>query len=239
MKQYAILLDTRFCTGCNTCFYKCVQENRLHDVAANGNTRTIVSINDDGMYHLRCMHCLEPTCIANCPKKALSKTEYGPVLWDTNVCIRCGTCVQRCPFHVPRLDQQNNKIVKCTMCAHRNFTQDDKVQPACVEVCPTGALEFGEREQLIAKAKQMAKDHDLHIYGLEENGGTSLMILSKAEPAAAGYPQVDKTNSGEYSPVAIGGTAVGLAAVAAATYAGLKKYGARRNAIEKEKEKEG
>ena len=69
MKQYAILLDSRFCTGCNTCFYKCVQENRLHDVAANGSTRTLVQINDEGMYHHRCMHCLEPTCVANCPKK--------------------------------------------------------------------------------------------------------------------------------------------------------------------------
>lgn len=234
MKQYAILLDTRFCTGCNTCFYKCVQENRLHDVAANGNTRTIVTINDEGMYHLRCMHCLEPACVANCPKKALSKSEYGPVLWDTNVCIRCGTCVLRCPFHVPMFDKAHNKIVKCSLCAHRNF-DGEKTQPACVEVCPTSAMEFGEREQIVAKAKKIAQDNNLHIYGLEENGGTSLLILTQADPLAAGYPEVAKSSSA-YSPIAIGGTAVGLGVVAAAAYAGLKKYSERRNAIEKEQE---
>jgi len=233
MKQYAILLDTRFCTGCNTCFYKCVQENRIHDVAANGNTRTIVHINDEGMYHHRCMHCLEPTCVANCPKKALTKSEYGPVLWDANVCIRCGTCTLRCPFQVPMLDKLNNKIVKCSMCAHRNFDKNPNSQPACVEVCPTGAMEFGEREAIVAKAKQMAQANKLNIYGLEENGGTSLLILTKADPVAAGYPKVAKTNSG-YSPIAIGGTALGLTAAAVAAFAGLKKYSERRNEIEKD-----
>lgn len=233
MKQYAILLDTRFCTGCNTCFYKCVQENRLHDVAANGNSRTVVTINDEGMYHLRCMHCLEPACVANCPKKALTKSEYGPVLWDTNVCIRCGTCVLRCPFHVPMFDKAYNKIVKCSMCAHRNFEGDGKAVPACVEVCPTSAMEFGEREAIIAKAQKMAQENKLHIYGLEENGGTSMIILTQADPIAAGYPEVAKS-SAAYSPIAIGGTAVGLGVVAAAAYAGLKKYSERRNAIEKE-----
>ncbi|HCF50100.1 MAG TPA: hypothetical protein DER60_07450 [Syntrophomonas sp.] len=233
MKQYAILLDSRFCTGCNTCFYKCVQENRLHDVAANGNTRTLVKINDEGMYHHRCMHCIEPTCVANCPKKALTKTDYGPVLWDTNVCIRCGTCVQKCPFHVPMLDQPNNQIVKCSMCAHRNLGQDENAIPACVTVCPTGALEFGERGAMVAKAKQMAKDGGLNLYGLEENGGTNMLILTKADPTAVGYPAVQKSSAG-MSPVAIGGTAVGVAAIAAAAYAGLKKYSTRRNEIAKE-----
>ncbi len=233
MKQYAILLDSRFCTGCNSCFYKCVQENRLHDVAANGNTRTVVQINDEGMYHQRCMHCLEPTCVDNCPKKALTKSDYGPVLWDTNVCIRCGTCVQKCPFHVPMLDQEHNQIVKCSMCAHRELGKDEQAIPACVQVCPTGALEFGERAAMVAKAQQMAKAGGMHIYGLEENGGTSMLILSKADPTAVGYPAVDKFKAG-MSPVAMGGTAVGVVAVAAAAYAGLKKYSARRTEIAKD-----
>jgi len=233
MKKYAILLDSRFCTGCNTCFYRCVQENRLHDVAANGSTRTLVQINDEGMYHHRCMHCLEPTCVANCPKKALTKTDYGPVLWDTNVCIRCGTCVQKCPFKVPILDKPNNEIVKCSMCAHRNLGQDEKAIPACVEVCPTSALEFGEREAIVAKAQQLAKENGLNLYGLEENGGTSMLILTKADPTVVGYPAVAKFSAG-MSPVAVGGTAVGVAAVAAAAYLGLKKYSARRNEIAKE-----
>jgi formate dehydrogenase iron-sulfur subunit len=117
------------------------------------------------------------------------------------------------------------------MCAHRNFDQNNDAKPACVQVCPTSALEFGEREQIIAKAKELAKENDLNIYGLEENGGTSLIILNKADPYSLGYPKVEKTSSGT-SPAAIGGTVVGLSALAAAAYAGLKKYSERRNDIE-------
>lgn len=236
MTEYAILLDTRFCTGCNTCFYKCVQENRLHDVAANGNSRTLVYTRDDGQYHHRCMHCLEPVCVPNCPKKALTKTEYGAVLWDANACVKCKTCVEKCPFHVPLFDQTKNEIVKCSMCAHRNFAQNKDAKPACVEVCPTSALEFGERGAIVAKAKKMAKDNKLNIYGLEENGGTSLLILTKADPIALGYPQVEKTGSGGgMNPLVIGGAVAGAGAVAAAAYVGLKKYGERKNTIDQEK----
>jgi len=124
------------------------------------------------------------------------------------------------------------------MCAHRSISQGEKAVPACVEVCPTSALEFGERDQIIAKARKMAKDYKLNIYGLEENGGTSMLILTQADPAAAGYPQVSKSNVG-YSPIAIGGTAVGLTAAAAAAWVGLKKYSERRNTIDKGPTNEG
>lgn len=237
MASYAILLDTRFCTGCNTCFYKCVQENRLHDVGANGNTRTMVYINDLGMYHHRCMHCLDPVCAANCPKEAITKSEYGPVLWDDSLCVKCQTCVEVCPFHVPLFDEAQRKIVKCSMCAHRDYANNKDAVPACVEACPTGALAFGEREEIVEKAKKMAADFDLHIYGLEENGGTSLMVLTKEDPVAVGYPEVEKKASAEgggKSSGAIGGAIAGGAAVVAAAYVGLKKYSERRNQIEKD-----
>lgn len=234
MAQYAILLDTRFCTGCNTCFYKCVQENRLHDVAENGNTRTLVYINDTGMYHHRCMHCVDPTCVANCEKQALTKTEYGPVLWDAEACIRCQTCVEKCPFHIPMFDEANRKIVKCSMCAHRDFDQNKDAQPACVEVCPTGALEFGERQAMVDKAKKMAADFKLNIYGLEENGGTSLLILNQEDPLKVGYPEVEKKAAAEGgSSWKVVGAVAGAAAVAAVAYVGLKKYGERKDQIDR------
>ena len=34
----------------------------------------------------------------------------------------------------------------------------------------------------------MAKENGLYLYGLEENGGTSMLILTKADPAVVGYP---------------------------------------------------
>ena len=53
MKESAILLDTTYCTGCNSCAYRCIQEFRYHDKAAKGLFRTFVQINDDGLYQKR------------------------------------------------------------------------------------------------------------------------------------------------------------------------------------------
>ncbi len=79
MKRYAILLDDTFCTGCNSCAYRCIQEFRYHDQASKGLFRTFVQINDDGLYQKRCMHCLEPDCVENCPVKALTRPASGSV----------------------------------------------------------------------------------------------------------------------------------------------------------------
>jgi formate dehydrogenase iron-sulfur subunit len=53
---------------------------------------------------------------------------------------------------------------------------------ACAEACPTGATKFGDRDALIAEAKErIAKAPDQyvnHIYGLDEVGGTSVVLLS-------------------------------------------------------------
>jgi len=132
-------------------------------------------------------------------------------------------------------DEAQKKIVKCSMCAHRNFDGDKEAQPACVEVCPTGALSFGERDAIVSEAKKIAKEANLNIYGLEENGGTSLLVLTKEDPTAVGYPQVEKSggSGGGSNPLAIGGAIAGAAAVIGGAYVGLKKYGERKNDIEK------
>lgn len=136
MKSYAILLDTTLCTGCNTCLYKCIQENMRHDEASRGLFRTIAFIRDTGIYHQRCMHCVTPDCVDVCPEGALTKTDYGPVLYNADLCIGCQTCIDACPFSAPLFDQVTEKIVRCSMCAHRI---SEGQPPACVEACPTEA----------------------------------------------------------------------------------------------------
>ena len=53
---------------------------------------------------------------------------------------------------------------------------------ACAEVCPTGATRNGERDELIAEARQrLAAKPDQYyqkIYGLSEVGGISVFFLS-------------------------------------------------------------
>lgn len=232
MKENAILLDSTFCTGCNSCAYRCIQEFRYHDQAAKGLFRTFVQMNDGGLYHKRCMHCLDPQCVKNCPVKALTKSEHGPVLYDKEKCIGCGMCAKSCPFQVPQIDTEARKMVKCSMCAHR--TGEGK-EPACVEVCPTGALQFGDYQEIRAKAVALAKKNKLKLYGYDEGGGTHLFILVKTAPAAAGYPKVAK------KPVRTSGLGLGdiaaVPAIAALAVNGLKKFSERRAKVEAEEKK--
>lgn len=229
MKEYAILLDTTFCTGCNSCSYRCVQEFRYHDQAAKGLFRTFVRINDDGLYHQRCMHCLDPDCVANCPVQALTKSESGQVLYDAKKCIGCQTCVNVCKFNIPQFDKDTKKIVKCSMCAHR--TGQGQV-PACVEVCPTGALQFGEYQEILAKAQSIAAKDKLKIYGVKENGGTRFFVLAKNDPVAFGYPKV--AASDVQKNIALGDSFTVPAAIAAMAIGGFKQYSERRVRVEAE-----
>ncbi len=232
MKEYAILLDSTYCTGCNTCAYRCIQEFRYHDQAAKGLFRTFVATNDDGLYHRRCMHCLEPECVKNCPVNALTKSGYGPVLYNIDTCIGCETCVKVCPFHIPQFDAAKKKIVKCSMCAQR---VGNGTQPACVEACPTGALQFGEYKAMMAKARELATKGKMTLYGAQEAGGTHCLILVKGNPAAMGYPKVAK-KAGAVRKSSLEGVA-DVPVMAAIAFGGLKKLAERKERIAAEKEK--
>jgi Fe-S-cluster-containing dehydrogenase component len=232
MKEYAILLDSTNCTGCNSCGYRCIQEFQYHDLASRGHFRTFVQINDEGLYHRRCMHCLEPQCVKNCPVTALTKSAYGPVLYSIDTCIGCKNCVRTCPFQIPQYDATTNKVVKCSFCAHR---VSEGKEPACVEACPTYALQFGEYNAIMAQAQDFAKKKKMNLYGLQENGGTHLFVLSKENPLAAGYPKVAKM-AAKGKKVSLEGD-LGVPAIAALAFTGLKKFSDRRSRVEAEAKK--
>jgi hypothetical protein len=56
--------------------------------------------------------------------------------------------------------------------------------PGCVEVCPTEALTFGKRDDLISIARERFHKHPdryiHHIYGQDEVGGTSWLYITGA-----------------------------------------------------------
>ena len=89
-------------------------------------------------------------------------------------------------------------VEKCTYCFHRidaalrdGKTVGIEVVPACAEACPTGATKFGERDELIAEAKKRLHENPGNyvnrIYGLEEVGGTSVLLLSSVPFETFGY----------------------------------------------------
>ncbi len=133
--------------------------------------------------HVRslCLHCLDPSCTSVCPVGALRRTPEGPVLYDAARCLGCRYCMLACPFGVPRYEWHSATpaVRKCDLCAARRARGQ---APACVEICPAEATQWGQRDELLAEARRrIAADPQGYvprIYGEREVGGTSVLFLS-------------------------------------------------------------
>jgi Fe-S-cluster-containing dehydrogenase component len=193
----AMLVDTTKCIGCRACEAACAEANGLPgptgDLVAGTrritDQRTFTVVNayareggaEPRFVKTQCNHCLEPGCASACPVKALEKTSAGPVVYHADRCIGCRYCMLACPFEVPKYeyDKAAPYVRKCEFCAAR---QAAGKQPACVSVCPSGALQFGMRSALLEEARTRiytnAGRYVHHIYGEHEVGGTSWLYLS-------------------------------------------------------------
>ncbi|HET9599885.1 MAG TPA: 4Fe-4S dicluster domain-containing protein [Anaeromyxobacteraceae bacterium] len=202
-----------------------------------------------------CMHCDEPACASACPVTALHKTAEGPVTYDKEKCIGCRYCMWACPWGVPTAewDSLAPKIDKCTLCydretagsvpAERNgkpLTEEEQKRyagayavPACAKTCIAGAIKFGDRDTLLAEAKErMARSPGKyvdHVYGEKEAGGTNVMYLSPVPFDRIGFPKVGDQPYPRYSKVALGavpGAVIGVGAVLGGAYALQKRKAA-------------
>jgi hypothetical protein len=115
-----------------------------------------------------------------------------------------------CPFDVPKYEYQSALpyVRKCTFCADRQAKGE---APACTSVCPSGALTFGNRNELldVARERLYAKGSPYvrHIFGEEEVGGTSWMYITDIPFEKLGMP----TGLGTYAYSSL--TQASLAAV--------------------------
>ncbi len=191
-----VLVDTTRCIGCHSCEIACAEAHNLpapdlsdealaqtRDTSTTQYTVVNKFETDVGEVFVKkqCMHCDEPACATGCLTKALLKTEEGPVIYRPNKCMGCRFCMVNCPFDIPKFeyDKAIPSIQKCDMCWER---QQEGKEPACVEVCPADALQFGKKSELleIARSRIYAEpDKYVHqIYGEHEAGGTGWLYLS-------------------------------------------------------------
>ncbi len=89
----------------------------------------------------KCNHCQDAPCIAACPTGATFHDENGLVRVDNTACIRCGFCVDACPYNARLLHPDDGTVVKCDCCSARVAAG---LNPVCVETCPAGARIFGD-----------------------------------------------------------------------------------------------
>ncbi len=236
----AVLFDSTRCIDCKFCEQVCRNENNLREETVWTKIySTEVEDDSDSRQVLArhgCMHCLEPACAEVCLVGALEKTPDGPVVYDGDKCIGCRYCMVACPFDVPTFDWDKTEpfIQKCTFCPHRLA---EGLEPACVEACPTDALEFGDRGELIAEAKKRIAEapgrYVDHIYGEKEGGGTSWLYLSPVPFEKLGFRKVSSEPVVANTRRAMGAVLPTLITVAAAM-TGFYWFTRRRDKVKAE-----
>ena len=143
-KQLAFWVDVRRCIGCFSCAMAC--KNQYHQ-PPGVKWREVYPLKEEIYPHreraflsLACNHCQHPTCLYVCPVKAYTKREKdGVVVHEQPKCIGCGNCIRSCPYGAPRYNPLLKKAEKCSLCWQR---LDAGLKPACVQGCPTKALQL-------------------------------------------------------------------------------------------------
>jgi formate dehydrogenase iron-sulfur subunit len=141
-----------------------------------------------------CKHCTHAACLDVCPTGALFRTEFGTVVVQEDVCNGCGYCVPACPYGVIDKREEDGRVFKCTLCYDR---LGDGLEPACAKACPTNSIQFGELEELRARAGDRVEQlheagvTDARLYGEDPHdgvGGDGAFFLLLDEPEVYGLP---------------------------------------------------
>jgi Fe-S-cluster-containing dehydrogenase component len=173
--RYAMAIDTKKCVGCSDCVIACNTENYI----ALGYARDWVTETIHGTYpnlsleyrSERCNHCDNTPCVRTCPTGASHIIEGGIVKVTPEKCIGCGACIQSCPYDA-RYSSPGGWVDKCTFCDHRLKNGQD---PACVEVCPTHCMYFGDMEDPNSPVSKVMANRKWKV--LAPEAGTSPQIF--------------------------------------------------------------
>ena len=195
----AKLIDESKCIGCKACQVACQEWNELREEIGNNvgvydnpsdlsaSSWTLmrfaeVEDKDNNLSWLirkdGCMHCADPGCLKACPAPgAIVQYSNGIVDFKQEACIGCGNCITGCPFNIPRISKKDNKAYKCTLCSDRVAVG---LEPACVKTCPTGAITFGSKEDMVSYGEKRTKE-------LQERGYANACLYN---PAGVGVTHV-------------------------------------------------
>ncbi len=198
----AKLIDISKCIGCKACQVACMQWNDLRDEVGtqHGIYDNPVDLTDQSWTVMRfaeyrspegriewlirkdgCMHCEDPGCLKACPAPgAIVKYANGIVDFNSANCIGCGYCIAGCPFNIPRISEKDHKAYKCSLCSDRVAVG---LEPACVKTCPTGAIQFGAKTDMVTRGNKRVGDlkergfQQAALYDPAGVGGTHVMYV--------------------------------------------------------------
>lgn len=217
--EKAILYDSSKCTACRGCQVACKSWNDLpaestinsgsyenppdltpdtwmkiefHELGEMGDIRWLFN-------RKACMHCTDAACIKVCPTGSVYRNENGFISYDKDSCSGCGYCEDACPFEVPRSERNlvlgTGKMDKCTACTTAGYDRiAEGMEPACVKTCPTGALAYGNRDDLITTAKARVQTlkadgvSGANLYGETELDGLHVLYVLEDSPDVYNLP---------------------------------------------------
>jgi formate dehydrogenase iron-sulfur subunit len=255
-QPYGFFTDTTLCIGCKACEVACKQWNSLPadnlDFLGTSydNTRALgattwrhvkfieqappadAQTGDPRWLFLSdiCKHCESAGCLEACPTGAITRTEFGTVIIQQDICNGCQYCVPACPYGVITSDKEAGGTAhKCTLCYDR---LKGGLEPACAKACPTDSIQFGPLEELRERAQERVDA--LHQRGFSEarlygdpgglgatNGVQSLhsFFLLMDEPNVYGLPSAPRLPSRNVVPGLLASFATGAFLVGATALA--------------------
>ena len=207
----AFLVDTTRCTACRGCQLACKE---WHDLPANetkqrGSHQTPPDLNPNNYKIVRfhehldkqgnvvwnffpdqCRHCVTPICVdvadMAVPGAMIKDPKTGAVLVTDKIKKLSeqdmADVIHACPYNIPRYDKVKKTLAKCDMCADRVAAG---MLPACVKTCPTGAMAFGERDEILALAKKrlevVKKTHPKAFLADPDEASVIYLLAEEAE----------------------------------------------------------
>ena len=176
----SIFVDLTRCTGCRGCQVACKQwKNTPGEVTKNTGSHqnppdlsfaTIrlvrfseVKVNGKLewlFFPEQCRHCYSAPCKDKADETTsdaiLHDAETGAVVFTKSIKDVSGAEVRAaCPYDIPRAAKDDNGASKCDFCFDR-ITNGRK--PSCVLACPTGTMNYGDEEDMLALAHERLKE---------------------------------------------------------------------------------
>ena len=169
----SIFIDTTLCMACRGCQVACKQWHNLpaEKTLNRGSyenppdlsfyTYKLVRMREkvvDGslqwlFFPEQCRHCVDPPCVQATeePTAIFQDDETGAVVYTANTKnLDPDEIIGACPYNIPRKGDDGT-LAKCDMCYDR---VQNGLLPACVKTCPTGAMNFGDRNEMLDLAEK-------------------------------------------------------------------------------------
>lgn len=146
--RYGMIHDETQCIGCTVCMDACREVNQVPEGVSRLTIVRSGPVGEfpDAKYHFfrhSCQHCDDPPCVSVCPTGASFRdAATGIVDVNPDRCVGCQYCMAACPYRVRFIHPINKTPDKCDFCRKTNL-KEGKL-PACVLLCPTKALTFGD-----------------------------------------------------------------------------------------------